>query len=186
MTQKPAIPPGTPRARRAASLSPSSTSIKSPKYLKSGAKTFDKIDTVSFLKAFHYEPLERVEVIKRGVPAAMVVAVSDRMGISKERLFKTLGLPRATVDRKVREKKALSPDESSRVLGVARLVGQVQSMVNESGNPEGFNAAEWVARWLDRPVPALGGRRPAELMDTAEGQAIVANLVERAQSGAYS
>ena len=80
----------------------------------------------------------------------------------------------------------LSPDESARVLGMARLVGQVQPMVQESGQPEGFDAAAWVARWIDRPVPALGGLRPAELLDTAEGQAIVANVLSRAQTGAYS
>jgi uncharacterized protein (DUF2384 family) len=90
------------------------------------------------------------------------------------------------VDRKVRENKRLSPDESSRVLGMARLVGQVQAMVEESGRPEGFDAAAWVARWLDRPLPALAGQRPAELMDTAEGQGIVANLAARMQSGAYA
>jgi hypothetical protein len=35
-------------------------------------------------------------------------------------------------------------------------------------------------------VGALGGRTPGELMDTAEGQAIVSNLLDRAVSGAYS
>jgi putative toxin-antitoxin system antitoxin component (TIGR02293 family) len=139
-----------------------------------------------FADAYHYEPLECVEAIKRGVPAEMAVQVARQMGISKERLFATLGLPRATVDRKVRERKTLSPDESSRVLGVTRLVGQVQAMVDESGDPSNFNAAEWVAQWLEAPLQALGGRRPAELMDTAEGQAIVANVIERIRSGAYS
>ena len=150
-----------------------------------GTRADDATNTV-FVKAFLFEPLEQVQVIKQGVPAQMVVTVAKRMGITKERLFTTLGLPRATVDRKVREKKTLSQDESSRVLGISRLVGQAQAMVVESGDPIGFNAAEWVAGWLDQPVSALGGRRPAELMDTAEGQAIVANLLERAQTGAYS
>ena len=35
-------------------------------------------------------------------------------------------------------------------------------------------------------TPALGGQRPAELMDTPEGQGIVFQLVARMQSGAYS
>ncbi len=115
-----------------------------------------------------------------------VVELARRMSITKERLFATLGLPRATVDRKVRENKALSPDESSRVLGVVRLVGHAQTLVDESGEPQDFNAAQWVANWLAQPMPALAGHCPAELMDTAEGQAIVANLLERAQSGAYA
>ena len=139
-----------------------------------------------FETVFRYDPLERIELVKAGVPAQVALAVANAMGISKDKLFQTLGLPRATIDRKLREGKALSSDESSRVLGMARLVGQAQAMIEESGDPTGFNAAEWVAQWLARPVGALGGRKPGELMDTAEGQALVSNLLNRAVSGAYS
>ena len=132
------------------------------------------------------EPMARVELVKRGVPASVAATIARRMGISKERMYATLGLSRATVERKVRESKPLSADESSRVLGVGSLVGQVQRMVEESGNPAGFDAAQWLARWLDEPLAALAGMRPAELMDTAEGQAIVARMLSRAQSGAFS
>ena len=69
---------------------------------------------------------------------------------------------------------------------MARLVGQVQSMVNDSGDPRGFNAAEWVARWLEEPLAALGGQKPVELMDTTEGQTMVSNLLARIQSGTYA
>ena len=140
----------------------------------------------TFLGVFDLEPMHRVQMIKRGLPASVPGDVAQRMGISKERLFATLGLPRATVERKLRQQQLLSPDESARVLGMARLVGQVQRMVEESGRPEGFDAAAWLARWIERPVPALGGLKPAELLDTAEGQAIVANVLSRAQTGAYS
>ena len=139
-----------------------------------------------FETVFRYDPLERIELVKAGVPAQVALAVANAMGISKDKLFQTLGLPRATIDRKLREGKALSSDESSRVLGMARQVGQAQAMIEESGDPTGFNAAEWVAQWLARPVGALGGRKPGELMDTAEGQALVSNLLNRAVSGAYS
>lgn len=144
---------------------------------------------IGFAHVFEAEPMERIVWIKEGVAAREVEGVARRMGVSKERLMSTLGLARATVDRKVREHKPLSPDESSRLLGVAHLVGQVQAMVAESGrqdDEEDFDAAQWTARWLDRPLPALDGRRPAELMDTAEGQALVSNLLARAHSGAYA
>ncbi|MCW5322891.1 DUF2384 domain-containing protein [Verminephrobacter aporrectodeae subsp. tuberculatae] len=130
--------------------------------------------------------MECVRIVKLGVPATVVDVLAKRMVMSKEKLVAILGLARATVDRKARENKPLSADESSKVLGMARLLGQVQAMVEESGDPKGFNAAEWVARWLERPLPALGGQRPAELMDTPEGQRLVSQLVARMQSGAYS
>jgi putative toxin-antitoxin system antitoxin component (TIGR02293 family) len=141
---------------------------------------------MNFVAMFQTDPMERVLLIRQGMPAKTVDVMAQRMAMPKERLISTLGLARATIDRKARENKPLSSDESSRVLGMARLVGQVQAMVDESGSPEGFNAAEWVAHWLDEPLPALDGQRPAELMDTSDGQALVSNLIARLQSGAYS
>lgn len=140
----------------------------------------------SFVKIFDFDAMQRVRAVKQGLPATLPGDMASRMGMSKERLYATLGLPRATVERKARNSKPLSADESSRVLGIGHLVGQVQRMVEQSGQPEGFDAAVWVARWMERPVPALGGLKPADLMDTAEGQGIVSNLLSRTQSGAYA
>lgn len=142
--------------------------------------------TMDFVTMFHTDPMERIQLIKKGVPAKTVDVMAKRMAMPKEKLVSTLGLARATVDRKARENKPLSNDESSRVIGMGRLVGQVQAMVEESGNPENFNAAAWVASWLDRPLPALGGQRPGEFMDTSDGQALVSDLIARMQSGAYA
>jgi putative toxin-antitoxin system antitoxin component (TIGR02293 family) len=146
----------------------------------------DTMIYVAFKHAYRADPMELVTIVKRGVPAESVQAVARLMSISKERLADTLGLASATVNRKSRDRKPLSSDETSRVVGMARLVGQVQAMVEESGDPEGFDAATWVAQWLEQPLPALGGRRPAELMDTPEGQSLVSNLVSRLQTGAYA
>ena len=88
--------------------------------------------------------------------------------------------------RKAREDNPLSADEEFRALGMASLIAQVQTMIEESGNPEAFDAAKWVARWIDRPLPALGGQKPVELMGTPGGRALVHNIVARMQSGAYS
>ncbi|WP_176668768.1 MbcA/ParS/Xre antitoxin family protein [Variovorax sp. SG517] len=46
--------------------------------------------------------------------------------------------------------------------------------------------ANRVAQWLDQPLSALNGQRPGDLMDTAEGQAMVSRLLSRIQSGAYA
>jgi len=135
---------------------------------------------------YPFDALERVELVKQGVPAGLLVLISEDMAIPKDKLYITIGLARATVNRKLREQQVLSQDESERVLGIARLVGQVHTLVEESGSLEGFNAAKWVAAWLDQPQPALGGKRPAELMDTADGRSIVSDLVARMQSGAYA
>ena len=140
----------------------------------------------SFARIYQFEPSERVKLVKEGVPASVLLLISDQMAIPRDRLYATLGLARATVNRKVRDKQVLNQDESERVLGIARLVGQAQTMVQESGEPKGFDAARWDAAWIEEPQPALGGKRPRELMDTAEGRGIVSELLARSQSGAYA
>jgi putative toxin-antitoxin system antitoxin component (TIGR02293 family) len=131
-------------------------------------------------------PMGRVDLVKQGVPPEALGLLAADMGITKERLYATLGVPRATMERKMRQGRRLNQDESERVVGVARLVGQVEHMVRESGDPEGFDAPRWVAAWLERPLAALGGARPGELMDTAEGRDIVSSLVAQMQSGTYA
>jgi len=135
---------------------------------------------------YHVEPQARIELIRHGVPASSIGELSTHMGISKEHLLACLGLSRATISRKERTATPLSRDESERVLGVGMLIGMVQTMVEQSGDPAGFDAARWVAGWLASPVPALAGATPASYMDTIEGQRLVAELLARTQSGVYA
>lgn len=139
-----------------------------------------------FEQAYRAAPIVRIDMIKRGVPATLVVELAAQLCISKEQLCRTLGLARATIDRKVREASLLSPDETSRVLGLSRLVGRVQAIVEDAGSVADFDAAVWAATWLEQPLPALGGQRPAEWMDTAEGQETVFHLLDQIGSGAYA
>lgn len=135
---------------------------------------------------YHVDPQARIALIREGVPASSIGELSMQMGISKENLLASLGLSRATINRKERNATPLSRDESERVLGVGMLIGMVQTMVQQSGDPAGFDAARWVAGWLASPVPALAGATPASYMDTIEGQRLVAELLARTQSGVYA
>lgn len=132
------------------------------------------------------DAIDRVELVKEGVPADLLVLIAEDMAIPRDKLLATVGVARATANRKLRGHQVLGQDEGERVLGIARLIGQADAIVRESGDPAGFDAAKWVAAWLDRPQAALGGRRPAELMDTADGRSIVSDLLARMQSGAYA
>ena len=135
---------------------------------------------------YYATELERVMIIRQGVPASILVQIGRAMGISNELLFSTLALPRSTMVRKIQKNEALSAEQSERVVGLERLVGQVEAMVKQSGNPEGFDAGRWVGDWLQRPLPALGGKKPAEFMDTMEGQNLVARFLAQSLSGAYA
>jgi putative toxin-antitoxin system antitoxin component (TIGR02293 family) len=137
------------------------------------------------LKLFHTSPYDRVKIVKLGLPAKYVKVLTLCMNMPIERFYRTMGLARPTVDRKIRASKRLNQDESERVMGIARLVGQAQNLVQESGGASDFNAARWVGDWLQQSLPALGGKCPGELMDTVDGRALVSDLLAQQQSGAY-
>jgi putative toxin-antitoxin system antitoxin component (TIGR02293 family) len=145
-----------------------------------------QVDDSSAIYLLRLDPQARINLIRQGIPAATIGHLSIRMGLSKEALLASLGLPRATISRKEKEAAMLSKDESERVLGFETLIDQVQTMVDESGDPSGFDAARWLAGWITKPLPALGGATPASYMDTFEGQRLVANVLAITQSGAYA
>jgi putative toxin-antitoxin system antitoxin component (TIGR02293 family) len=141
---------------------------------------------LSYLEVFRATPVDRIRMIKDGVNAVEAKRLFSDLAVSQSWAFAALNLSPATVNRKAAQNKVLSPDESERVIGMAKLIGQLEAMVEESGDAAGFDAAAWMSRWLREPLPALGGRCPVELLDTMEGQALIADALAQIQSGAYA
>ena len=140
----------------------------------------------SYIVLCDYSQTERIELVKKGVPAALLTTMANDMAVTRDLLYVWIGIPRATANRKVKEGDLLSQDESERALGIARLVGQVEKMIAESGDPKGFDAAKATAAWLEQPNAALGGKSPGTFMDTSDGRALISGLVAQMQSGAYA
>ena len=137
------------------------------------------------LKLYRTSAYERVKIVKAGLPAKYVKVLTVSMHMPIEKFYRTTGLARPTVDRKIRFSKLLSQDESERVMGIARLVGQAQNLVEQSGGTADFDAGRWVGDWLQKALPALDGKTPGELMDTVDGRGLVSDLLAQQQSGAY-
>ena len=143
-------------------------------------------EATSYWRFYSFGLVERIGMVKAGLPARLLTTLANDMHIPRERLYGWLGIARTTANRKVKDDEVLSQDESERALGITSLVGQVQKIVSESGIPDGFDAARWTADWLAEPNDALGGRAPGEFMDTSDGRALVSGLVAQMQSGAYA
>ena len=139
-----------------------------------------------FTPLFELSAPDQIAIIRDGISPDALKTMIQAMELSQEKVFDYLALSAATINRKIKREERLSPDESARVLGLASLIGQVQAMVERSGDPEGFDAAKWVAEWIERPLPALGGEKPAAYLDTTTGQQMVADLLAKMESGAYA
>lgn len=103
-----------------------------------------------------------ISAVRAGVPAKQVETLAKAMNFSRESLYDALHIPASTIGRKLQKDQLLSSEQSERLLGIERLIGQVQTMVNESGDPENFDAGLWLGEWVNRPLPALGGTKPVE------------------------
>lgn len=139
-----------------------------------------------YVDLFRAAPVERIEFIKAGVSARKVKILITELHLDQNVMFDALSLKTATVNRKAARDEVLSVEESERVVGLAKLVGQLEAMVEESGTGEDFDAPTWLSRWLREPLPALKGAKPIDFLDTMEGQALVSRALAQIQSGAYA
>jgi putative toxin-antitoxin system antitoxin component (TIGR02293 family) len=145
------------------------------------------LGVTSFADVFEADPQCRIWTIKSGIPPSAVDGLAKNMSAPATEITKMLGLSRSTVARKkTADETPLSTNDSEKVVGLAKLVGQVEVMVRESGNPDGFDAGKWLNTWLNKPIAALNGKKPVEFMDTAEGQNLISNLLAQIQHGVYA
>ncbi len=132
---------------------------------------------------------DRIKIIRAGVGATETKAFAVDLGIPQDRFFRMFGIAEAAVTRKASKQQALSIEDSEKIVGMAKLLGQVQTILEQSGDPErmqDFDAPKWLAKWIEEPIPALDGKRPADYMDTIEGQDMVSRLLSMMQAGAYA
>lgn len=130
--------------------------------------------------------LERIRLVRAGIPAKAVRALSTSLDVPNEVVYDLLGVSRATATRLVRSGRNFGPGASERAIFIAGLVKAVEEMLPEGqAAAPSFDAAKWVAQWLEQPQPALDGERPAAFMDTADGRAIVRNLLGQLEAGVY-
>ena len=179
---RPSRTAGVPRANPALSRPPS----PAPKRVAAGGR--DRTLTGSYVVEINAAtPLGMVEMERRGVPGSLVKEMAVKMAGPAVRMFSYLGIPKATVEKKAAGKEMIAGAGGQAALGMVRLLAIAQAMVQHSDAPgaKGFDSAKWLGQWIERPQPALGGRRPAELLDTPTGTALVARLLGAIESGTY-
>jgi putative toxin-antitoxin system antitoxin component (TIGR02293 family) len=132
-------------------------------------------------------PMELVLTERAGVHARLIKDLARHMAIPASRLFAILGVAKATAEKKVAADETIGGQGGQAVMGMVRLVGMAQAMAANStaDDAANFDAAKWLGRWIDIPQPSLGGRKPADLLDTPTGVEIVARLLGAVESGAY-
>ena len=132
-------------------------------------------------------PMQIIDLERSGVQGTLIKDMSRQMEMPSSRLFTILGIPKATAEKKAAAGELVKGSGGQAAVGMMRLLCMAQEIVANStaSQAQGFDSAKWLGQWIERPQPALGGRKPADLIDTPTGVELVARLLGSIESGAY-
>jgi len=132
-------------------------------------------------------PLQLVATERAGVRGDFIKDLARRMDIPSSRIFTIIGVPKATAEKKAAEHERVAGSGGQAVIGMVKLLAVAREIAANitAADAKSFDAARWLGQWIERPQPALGGRKPADLLDTPTGHDVVARLLGSLESGAY-
>ncbi|GAA5172298.1 hypothetical protein GCM10025770_38230 [Viridibacterium curvum] len=126
------------------------------------------------------EPMKQIGFERCDFKSSFMAELAKHLGVRTQRLYAIVGLPTAGNRKTVTGAPALA------TLGLLRLLKQVQEQLDDAGDVAiGFDGARWLGQWIEKPCRALGGRLPADLLDTPTGTKLVSRVIGAMQSGVY-
>lgn len=119
--------------------------------------------------------LERVEIIREGIPYATIDVISKRINVPVKEVLTIFGLPQTTYNKKRREKSLLNGRDSEIILLLTELFDFGIEVFN--------NEEEKFQRWMKKPNISLGGNTPESFLDSTTGIQEVKNCLNRIEYG---
>ena len=126
------------------------------------------------------------DAVESGVPTWTVDLIAGATGAPAARVMELIGVSPSTFRRKDEAAEPLPDAAGHRVMGFLRVMATLRRLLEESGDPEQlahFDLEAWAAQWMRAPLPALGGKTPAEMLRNPEGQRAVEQVLERMRGG---
>jgi hypothetical protein len=142
--------------------------------------------TPDFTVTYFLSRADTVALIKRGIYADDIRKMACYMGVTRKQIAIMLAVSAAVVATGAGRRQLLTPVHAHRLVGLGKLVGQLQAIVAHSGGSDNFDAMHWLAQWLFRPNAALGWTAPAAHMSTLKGQQQLSDLLALSESGTVS
>jgi putative toxin-antitoxin system antitoxin component (TIGR02293 family) len=117
---------------------------------------------------------QMLEMVEHQLPASAINRLVA-LGITRPEID-TLVIPLRTLQHRRSRREKLTIEESDRVLRIARLLSQAESV---------YESRERALAWLRRPHPRLRGRTPLETLKTGTGSRIVEELLVQIDEGMF-
>jgi len=107
--------------------------------------------------------LDLAQAIRQGLPTSVVQTVFDGITLTTVDMER-LVMPRRTLQRRIKQRQRLAPDESDRMVRVTRILTLADQV---------FGDLKKATRWLNKSKRSLNGQTPIQILDTEEGARIV-------------
>jgi putative toxin-antitoxin system antitoxin component (TIGR02293 family) len=115
--------------------------------------------------------------VERGLPASAVGAVREHLGLADDEIYRLVA-PRRTLARRQAGRQPLTPEESERLLRVARIAAHAEQVF--PGEPE------YAREWLREPKRQLADRAPIDVLATEPGARAVEELLAGIEHGLFA
>ena len=119
--------------------------------------------------------LERVGIIRNGLPYESIEVISTRANLPIKQVLHLLGVAQTTYNKKKRDKDLLTGRDSEVILVLTELLDFGLEVFN--------NEKEKFQRWLKKPNISLGDVTPESLFDSLTGIQEVRNSLNRLEYG---
>jgi len=122
--------------------------------------------------------MERVDVIREGVPYETIEIISERLDRPVKSILSLVGIPQTTYNKKKSEHSLLDSRDSELIVLITELIDYGHQVFN--------NEKEKFQRWLKKPNLSLGGKSPESLLDTTTGIDEVNYCLNRIEYGNFA
>ncbi|WP_031320817.1 type II RES/Xre toxin-antitoxin system antitoxin [Pseudomonas piscis] len=116
---------------------------------------------------------------EEGIPLAAIVKFVSSVPMLKDEqvLAKIIGLSERTLHRRLKTPdEPLNPEQSARAVRFAQVLSKAQEI---------FGSSEQAQEWMAKPVMALDGHKPVDLLTNPIGFELVDEFLTRLEYGVY-
>lgn len=128
-------------------------------------------------RSFNGDTSEIIKGMRDGTPASVIPDLAACFGMSQDRLFEVLRLPRSTMKSRISKNEMLSASEQDRMYRAEQVWSRCVAVLED----------EEAARvWVKQSNRSLGGEAPLSLLDTEVGYELVLDTLGRIAHGVVS
>lgn len=123
------------------------------------------------------DDLQMAALILAGLPAAVLKRVGAFLGLRPAKVGPIVNINEKTLERRLKARARLKPDESERVARLMRIISLSTSVLESEASAR---------EWLMHPLRELGGRTPLQMAATEPGAREVERVLGRLEHGIFA